>query len=88
MAERALAFDMRVVAWSRSLTPERAEELGVEFAETPEDVARRLDKCLEYAPMERLGATCDCGFSALPRYLARQKMQALVAGAKLVRGRA
>ncbi|MBN1476315.1 NAD(P)-binding domain-containing protein [Candidatus Sumerlaeota bacterium] len=43
VAKRALAFDMRVVAWSRSLTPERAEELGVEFAETPEDAARRAN---------------------------------------------
>jgi len=55
--------------------------------ETPEDVARRLDACLKHAPIERLGATCDCGFSALPRYLAREKMHALVAGARLVRGR-
>jgi len=58
------------------------------YLETPEDVARRIDACLQHAPIERLGVTCDCGFSALPRYLARQKMQALVAGAKLVRGRA
>jgi len=57
------------------------------YLETPEDVARRLDACLQYAPIDRLGATCDCGFSALPRYLARQKMQALVAGTRLVRGR-
>jgi len=28
---RALAFDMRVLAWSRSLTPERARGLGAEF---------------------------------------------------------
>src|SRR5918992_1385429 len=30
MVERARAFGMRVVAWSRSLTPERAAALGVE----------------------------------------------------------
>ncbi|MDH3234409.1 MAG: cobalamin-independent methionine synthase II family protein [Alphaproteobacteria bacterium] len=58
------------------------------YLETPEDVAQRIDACLQYAPIERLGVTCDCGFSALPRYLARQKMRAMVAGAKLVRGRA
>lgn len=58
------------------------------YLETPEDVAQRIDACLQHTPIERLGVTCDCGFSALPRYLARQKMQALVAGAKLVRGRA
>ncbi|HEX5709371.1 MAG TPA: NAD(P)-dependent oxidoreductase [Pyrinomonadaceae bacterium] len=43
MITRARAFGMRVVAWSRSLTPERAEELGVEYAATPLDVARASD---------------------------------------------
>jgi D-3-phosphoglycerate dehydrogenase len=41
--ERALAFGMAVVAWSRSLTPERARELGVEHVETPLDLASRCD---------------------------------------------
>ena len=40
---RAQAFGMHVVAWSRSLTPERAGELGVERAESPVEVARRAD---------------------------------------------
>lgn len=40
---RARAFGMRVVAWSRSLTEERAAELGVERRESPEDVARDSD---------------------------------------------
>ena len=43
MASRARAFGMRVVAWSRSLTPQRAEELGVEYAETPLQVAAECD---------------------------------------------
>ncbi len=43
MIERARAFGMRVVAWSRSLTPERAAELGVERMESPADVARESD---------------------------------------------
>jgi 5-methyltetrahydropteroyltriglutamate--homocysteine methyltransferase len=55
--------------------------------ETPEDVARRIELCLKHVAPERLGLTADCGFSALPRFLARQKLQALVAGARLVRGR-
>ena len=29
--------------------------------------------------------TADCGFSALPRYIAFQKLQAMTAGAALVR---
>src|SRR5207244_8471483 len=43
MIPRARAFGMPVVAWSRSLTPERAAELGVERMETPLDVARAAD---------------------------------------------
>ena len=43
MIPRARAFGMPVVAWSRSLTPERAVELGVERMETPLDVARAAD---------------------------------------------
>jgi D-3-phosphoglycerate dehydrogenase / 2-oxoglutarate reductase len=43
MIPRAAGFGMPVVAWSRSLTPEAAEELGVEYAETPADVAKAAD---------------------------------------------
>ncbi|MDX6531599.1 MAG: D-3-phosphoglycerate dehydrogenase / 2-oxoglutarate reductase [Blastocatellia bacterium] len=43
MLPRARAFGMPVVAWSRSLTPERAVELGVERMETPLDVARAAE---------------------------------------------
>src|SRR5712691_4698002 len=35
MIPRARAFGMPVVAWSRSLTPERASALGVEYKESP-----------------------------------------------------
>ncbi|HKS28462.1 MAG TPA: 3-phosphoglycerate dehydrogenase family protein [Pyrinomonadaceae bacterium] len=43
MIPRAAAFGMPVVAWSRSLTPERAEEIGVEYKESPLDVAQSAD---------------------------------------------
>jgi len=43
MIPRAKAFGMPVVAWSRSLTSEKAAELGVERVETPMDVARAAD---------------------------------------------
>jgi len=43
MIPRARAFGMPVLAWSRSLTAEKAEALGVEKMETPLDVARRAD---------------------------------------------
>src|SRR5438552_3915103 len=43
MIPRARAFGMPVVAWSRSLTDEKAAELGVERMKTPLDVARAAD---------------------------------------------
>jgi len=43
MIPRARAFGMPVIAWSRSLTMERALELGVERMETPLEVARAAD---------------------------------------------
>ena len=55
------------------------------YQETPEDVAARIRQVLEVVPPERLTVTADCGFSALPRWLARAKMRALVDGARLVR---
>jgi D-3-phosphoglycerate dehydrogenase len=43
MIPRARAFGMQVIAWSRSLTPERAATLGVEYKATPTEVARKAD---------------------------------------------
>ena len=43
MIPRAAAFGMPVIAWSRSLTLERATELGVSYRPSPLDVAREAD---------------------------------------------
>ena len=43
MASRARAFGMRVIAWSRSMTPQEAEKLGVKYAATPLEVAVESD---------------------------------------------
>jgi D-3-phosphoglycerate dehydrogenase len=43
MIARALAFGMPVVAWSRSLTPERAADLGITHMESPTAVAAEAD---------------------------------------------
>jgi len=43
MIPRAKAFGMNVVAWSRSLSPEKAEVLAVERKESPLEVARVAD---------------------------------------------
>jgi D-3-phosphoglycerate dehydrogenase / 2-oxoglutarate reductase len=42
-AARAQAFGMRVVAWSRHLTHEEADRLGLTYAQTPLEVARVSD---------------------------------------------
>src|SRR6185369_4480724 len=43
MIARAQAFGMPVIAWSRSLTPERAAELGITYKESPKAVAAEAD---------------------------------------------
>jgi D-3-phosphoglycerate dehydrogenase len=43
VAERGRAFGMPVIAWSRRLTPEKADALAIEHAASPIDVARRAD---------------------------------------------
>jgi D-3-phosphoglycerate dehydrogenase len=43
MISRARAFGMPVVAWSRSLTPERAAVLGVTYQDSPKAVAEASD---------------------------------------------
>lgn len=43
MIARAHAFGMNVIAWSRSLTPERAAELGVIHKDSPQAVAAEAD---------------------------------------------
>jgi D-3-phosphoglycerate dehydrogenase len=43
MIPRARAFGMPVIAWSRSLSQGRAESLGIERKESPQEVAREAD---------------------------------------------
>ena len=55
------------------------------YVETPEDVAERIRLLLEHVPAERLYLNPDCGFFQLPRWLSYLKLEALVAGTKIVR---
>ena len=55
------------------------------ITETAEEVAGRIRKLLEYVPAERLGVTTDCGLILLQRYIAKDKLHAMVAGTELVR---
>jgi len=43
VAKRAQGLEMNVVAWSRSLTPERAEELGIGYCESAIQLAEQAD---------------------------------------------
>jgi 5-methyltetrahydropteroyltriglutamate--homocysteine methyltransferase len=53
-------------------------------AETPEQVAERIEAALTVIPAERLQVGPDCGMKYLPRELAFAKLRALVEGARLV----
>jgi 5-methyltetrahydropteroyltriglutamate--homocysteine methyltransferase len=55
------------------------------YIETPEDIASRVRRCLEFAPPERLSFAPDCGLSQTARWAARQKLRNLVEGVKRVR---
>ena len=59
-------------------------DLGDPSPETPDAVARRLDAALALVPPERLVAAPDCGMKYLPREIARAKLAALAAGARLI----
>jgi 5-methyltetrahydropteroyltriglutamate--homocysteine methyltransferase len=55
------------------------------YVETPDDVAERIRQILEYVPAEKLYISPDCGFFQLPRWLSYLKLEAMVAGTKIVR---
>jgi 5-methyltetrahydropteroyltriglutamate--homocysteine methyltransferase len=55
------------------------------YVETPADIADRVRLCLKHAPPERLVFAPDCGLSQTARWAARQKLENLVLGVKVVR---
>jgi 5-methyltetrahydropteroyltriglutamate--homocysteine methyltransferase len=59
-------------------------DLGSPEAETPELVAERIRRALTVVEPERLVVAPDCGMKYLPRDLAVRKLEAMVAGARLV----
>jgi len=60
-------------------------DLGSSEVETPSVVAARIRKALAVVPPEKLVVAPDCGMKYLPRERAFRKLEALVAGARLVR---
>jgi len=55
------------------------------YIETPEDIASRVKRCLEFAPADRLAFAPDCGLSQTARWAAKRKLVNLVAGVNLVK---
>jgi len=53
--------------------------------ESPQTVAERVRRALRYVPPERVILAPDCGMKYLPREVAFGKLQALVAGAAILR---
>ena len=53
--------------------------------ETPELVAERIRRALEYVPADRLMINPDCGLRHLAPEVTRAKLRAMVAGAAMVR---
>ena len=54
--------------------------------DTPEQVARRIRRVLTVCSPEKLYVNPDCGFGWSPRSMCNQKVRAVAAGARIVRG--
>lgn len=62
-----------------------AIDVASETIETPEEVAGTLRRALEFVDADKLIASTNCGMAPLPRDVARGKLNALSAGAALLR---
>ncbi len=60
-------------------------DVATHTVETPEEVAATIRRVLPFVPPERLFPCTNCGMVPLPRAVARAKLRALAAGARLVR---
>ena len=62
-----------------------AIDVATDQIETPEDVANTLRKALAFVDADKLYPSTNCGMAPLPRQIARGKLNALAAGAHIVR---
>jgi 5-methyltetrahydropteroyltriglutamate--homocysteine methyltransferase len=62
-----------------------AIDVASDKIETPEEVAATIRRALEFVPVERLQPCTNCGMAPLDRHIANGKLQALAAGAALLR---
>jgi 5-methyltetrahydropteroyltriglutamate--homocysteine methyltransferase len=60
-------------------------DVATHAVETPEEVAATIRRALLHVPAERLYPCTNCGMVPLPRAVARAKLRALGAGARIVR---
>jgi 5-methyltetrahydropteroyltriglutamate--homocysteine methyltransferase len=64
-----------------------AVDVATHRIETPEEVAATLERALEHADKERIQACTNCGLAPLSRAVAVAKLEALGAGARLMRAK-
>ena len=62
-----------------------AIDVATNVVETPEEVAETLRKALRFVDADKLYPCTNCGMAPLPRGVATAKLQALGAGAEIVR---
>lgn len=62
-----------------------AIDVATNVIETPEQVADTLRKALQFVDADKLCPCTNCGMAPLPRQVARGKLNALAAGADIVR---
>jgi 5-methyltetrahydropteroyltriglutamate--homocysteine methyltransferase len=62
-----------------------AVDVATHTVETPEQVAANIRAVMQYVPPSRLFPCTNCGMVVLPRAVARGKLEALAAGAAIVR---
>jgi 5-methyltetrahydropteroyltriglutamate--homocysteine methyltransferase len=62
-----------------------AINVATHIIETPEEVANTLRKALQYVDANKLYPCTNCGMAPLPHQVARDKLNALSAGAEIVR---
>ncbi len=60
-------------------------DVASDVIETPEQVADTIKRALEFVPKEKLIPCTNCGMAPMGRSIARAKLNALAAGAKLAR---
>jgi 5-methyltetrahydropteroyltriglutamate--homocysteine methyltransferase len=64
-----------------------AIDVATQAIESPEAVAAVLAEAAKHADAARIQACTNCGMAPLPRAVARAKLEALGAGAKLMRAK-